>query len=239
MLKPSVTIVQSQHNDDGSERRHSLPCNSMMGGVGSQNGTSMVTQQQQPGHAHQAQHLQHPQQLSHLNTQVRSVPSSMDLISTSSLSRTFSSPQKQQNLFKSSSHHTSHTAAAGDLLSMSRRAFEPPSNLKESVSGKKRSSTITGDTGNDATMDGMSLAASQSNNTEQQNNMQTHHVSATPTDTSTFYNNGFNSTATTKLCNTVSSSTVESQGDADESYQQHRTIRRCQRSESFEMMEDD
>jgi len=243
MLKPSVTIVQSEHNGDGSERRHSLSCNSIMGGMSSQNGTSMVTQpqQQQSGSAHQPQQVQYPQQqLSHSNTQVRSVASCMDLMSTSPFSRTFFSPQQQRNLFKSSSHHTSHTAAAGDLLSMSRRALEPPSNLKESVSGKKRSSTNAEDPGNDAAMDGMSIAAPQSNNTQQQNNIQTQHVSATPTDTSTFYNNGFNSTtATTKLCNTVSSSTFASQGGSDESYQQHRTIRRCQRSESFEMMEDD
>lgn len=246
MLKPSVTIVQNLHNGDGSERRHSLPCNSMMVEMSSQNGTSMVTQQQQPGSAHQArqpQHVQYPQQqLSHSNTQVRSgsVPSSMDLISTSTFSRTFFSPQQQHNLFKSSSHHTSHTAAAGDLLSMSRRALEPPSNLKETVSGKKRSSTITEDPGNDDTMDGMSIAAPQNNNTQQQNNKQGHHVCATPTVTSTFYDNGFNlTTATTKLCSAVSSSTFASQGGSDESYQQHRTIRRCQRSESFEMMEDD
>jgi len=161
----------------------------------------------------------------------------MDLISTSSLSGALFPPPQEKYLFKSSSHHTSHTAAAGDLLSMSRRAFAPPTNHQTSVGGKKRSSTISEDPGNDVNMDGMSCVGTQ-NNTNTQQNIQTHHVSVTPSDTSTLYSNGFNSTATTKLCNTVSTSTFASQGVADESYQQHRTIRRCQRSDSFEMMED-
>ena len=243
MLKPSVTIVQSQHSDDGSERRLSLPHNFMIGETSRQNGTSMAPQQKQQkqsGYTHQAPYAQQPQQ-QHSNTQVRSVASAMDLMSTSSLpGTTFFQPPQQTNLFKSSSHHTSHTAAAGDLLSMSRRAFEPPSDLQKSVGGKKRSSTMTENPGIDANMDGMSCVGPQSNGTQQQNNMQMQHdVFATPTDTSTFHNNGSNSIATTKLCNIVSTSTFASQGGADDSYQQHRTIRRCQRSDSFEMMEDD
>mmetsp|Transcript_33233 Transcript_33233/g.67768 ORF Transcript_33233/g.67768 Transcript_33233/m.67768 type:complete len:252 (+) Transcript_33233:118-873(+) len=237
MLKPSVTIVQSQHNADGSVRRRSLPHHLMMGGISSQNGTSVAPQQQQQqsGYAPQSQHLQQPQQ-QHSIAQVRSVTSSMDLISSSSLSGAPFPPPQEKYLFKSSSHHTSHTAAAGDLLSMSRRAFAPPTNHQTSVGGKKRSSTISEDPGNDVNMDGMSCVGPQ-NNTNTQQNIQTH-VSVTPSDTSTLYSNGFNSTATTKLCNTVSTSTFASQGVADESYQQHRTIRRCQRSDSFEMMED-
>ena len=240
MLKPSVTIVQSQHSADGSERRLSLPHDFMVSETSSQNGTSIAPQkkqQQQSGGAPHVQYALQPQQ-QHSNTQVRSVTSAMDLMSTSSLSSTFFPPPQQTDLFKSSSHHTSHTAAAGDLLSMSRRAFEPPLGMQKSVSGKKRSSTITEDPGNDVRMDGMNFVGPQSI-TQQQNNVQTHHVFATPTDTSTFHNNGFNSTATTKLCNIVSTSTFSSQGGADESYQQHRTIRRCQRPDSFEMMEDD
>ena len=238
MLKPSVTIVQSQHSADGSERRLSLPHNFMISETRGQNGTGTMApqqKQQQSGCTPQAQYAQQPQQ-QHSNTHVRSVTSAMDLMSTSSLSGTFFRPPQQTDLFKSSSHHTSHTAAAGDLLSMSRRAFEPPSVVQKTVSGKKRSSTITD--GDDVKMDGMNFVGPQTN-TQQQNNMQTHHVFATPTDTSTFHNNGFNSTATTKLCSIVSTSTFASQGGADESYQQHRTIRRCQRPDSFEMMEDD
>lgn len=243
MLKPSVTIVQSQHSDDGSERRLILPHNFMIGETSRQNGTSMAPQQKQQkqsGYTHQAPHAQQSQQ-QHSNIQVRSVASAMDLMSTSSLpGTTFFQPPQQTNLFKSSSHHTSHTAAAGDLLSMSRRAFEPPSDLQKSVGGKKRSSTMTENPGNDVNMDGMGCVAPQTNGTQQQNNMQMQHdVFATPTDTSTFHNNGSNSIATTKLCNIVSTSTFATQGGADDSYQQHRTIRRCQRPDSFEMMEDD
>lgn len=248
MLKPSVTVVQSQHNADGSERRISLPPNFMMHGISGQNDTSMAPQQQQqhqqPGNnfvgAPQAQHVQQQ----HTTTQVRSVASSMDL-STSSLSgqfnRTSFLPPQQKHLFQSSSHHTSHTAAAGDLLSMSRRAFEPPSiHQQNSLGGKKRSSTISEDPGHDVNMNGMSIVGPQQQNNLQQQQQNNIGMSATPTDTSSSYNNGFNSNATTKLCNNVSSSTFASQGDADESYQHHRTIRRrCQRPGSFEMMEDD
>jgi len=189
------------------------------------------------------------QQQQHTNTQVRSVVSSMDLISASSLPGQFNGtffppPQQNNNLFKSSSHHTSHTAAAGDLLSMSRRALEPPSCHQNPLGGKKRSSTISEDPGNDVNMCGMSFVGPQHNNLQQQqqqqqhiNNGAHHDVSATPTETSLFYNYGFNSSATTKLCNNVSSSTVASQGDAYESYQHHRTIRRCIRHS--EMMDED
>jgi len=240
MLRPSVTVVQSQHNEDGSERRLSLPSNLMMHGVSNQNGSRMAPQQQQPGYhfvgAPQAQSMQQQQ---YATTQVRSVVSSMDLISASSLPGQFNGtfsppPQQKKNFFKSSSHHTSHTAAAGDLLSMSRRALEPPSSHQNSLGGKKRSSTISEDPGNDANMYGTNFVG------QHQNNNGAHHdVSATPTETSLFYNYAFNSSATTKLCNNVSSSTFASQGGADESYQQHRTIRRCLRADNSEMMEDD
>ena len=235
MLKPSVTIVQSEHNADSSERRRfSLPNQSTVDSNGQNNtnwATQLISQHHYVGSAPKGQFTQ-PQQ--HLSTQVRSFASSMDFTSTSLPGKSGGTlfPPIQKDLFQASSHHTSHTAAAGDLLSMSRVAFEGPKMNQNSLGGKKRSVSIAGGRGDDVKMNEMSK--------KQQNSGEAHHVSANPTDTTlSFYNNGFNPLATTKLYNTVSSSTFVSQGGSDESYQQHRTIRRCQRSDSFEMMEDE
>lgn len=242
MLRPSVSIIQSQHNADGSERRRiSLPTPNLLQGMGSyhQNGgISMAAPQQQAGVHPNVQQLRQQQPQS----QVHSVASAMDLISSSSQIGQSNGnrfpPQHQNNLFQSSSHHTSHTAAAGDLLSMSRRALDPPTINQNSLGGKKRSSTMTDDPdGNDVNMNGSTFNGPQHDNLHQ--SAGAHQVTtATPAETSPFHLNGFSVTGTTKLYNNVSTSTFASQGGMDESYQQHRTIRRCQRSDSFEMMDD-
>lgn len=236
-----MSIIQSQHNADGSERRRiSLPLPNLLQGMGSyhQNGdNSMAAPQQQAGVHPNMQHRQQQPQ-----SQVHSVASAMDLISSSSqIGQTNGNrfpPQQQNNLFQSSSHHTSHTAAAGDLLSMSRRALDPPTINQNSLGGKKRSSTMTDDPdGSDVNMNGSTFKGPQHDNLH--HSAGAHQVTtATPAETSPFHLNGFSVTGTTKLCNNVSTSTFASQGGMDESYQQHRTIRRCQRSDSFEMMDD-
>lgn len=244
MLKPSVSIVQSEHNSDFSERRRrTLPYNLFQG---SSNGISSRTPHQQPGfHPVGAYPVQQQQEQQQNSTQLRSVTYSMDLMSTTSRTghfqgNLFPSPQPQQNIFQSSSHHTSHTAAAGDLLSMSRRAFESTSLNQNSFGGKKRSSTFTEDPRNDMNVDGMSFVGPQHNNLQQHNHFGANVVKTTTTaETPSIYGDRLYEASPTKLINNLSSSTGAYQGGQYEPYQQQRKIRRCHRPDSFEMMEDD
>lgn len=183
-----------------------------------------------------------------------SFAASMDLISSTSSNgpRTQSgSHQFQSDLFRSSSHHTSHTVAAGDLLTMSRRSLDQPDFDQNNASPKKRSATMADSTGNPNQFNFMG----RSNSSGGQNHM---NASANPQQHGNapqhvrmvgglFANapagsqqNGQGMSGA-ESATYVSSSTVGTMEDNGESYREHRTIRRCRRSDSFEMemMEDD
>lgn len=199
--------------------------------------------------------------------------SSMDLISTTvSTATTHATGTSafqplQSQLFSSSSHHTSHTAAAGDLLTMSRRALDSQphgqadamlkrrledgsvgqpqnrggghtSTMSEAASGKHSShSTFVGLYGNHSESRGQHHA--NATHPEQQvrapqHSHPTEHAGGVvlpKTQGKAFYpdTSFFDAVAT-------SSSVVGAAGDY--THQHHRTIRRCRRSDSFEMMED-
>lgn len=189
------------------------------------------------------------------STRHHSFAYSMDLISpttsTSHTNGTSSTLQPvQSHLFRSSSHHTSHTAAAGDLLTMSRRALEPSPPNQHYL--RKRSSTDANGS-NTSQSNGMIMNGSNSQilgqhhasatNPQQQAHVPQHLQSMEQVgglfpntqDKSSFGNQASAAFQTTA---SVSSSTVGTAGDNDESHQHHRTIRRCRRSDSSEMMED-
>lgn len=176
-------------------------------------------------------------------------------------------PFQNNNLFKSSSHHTSHTAAAGDLLTMSRRALNPPpANNQNNVMAKKRSATLSpAFNGNGSNTSQFQFNVMNTNGSNPNNMGENHTQSQWPQQQQKISNapqhNGFmdqsggdfpiNSQDEAQIMNdpkwppfeaaayasNVSSSTVGTVGDNDDSYQQHRTVRRCRRSDSFEMME--
>ena len=169
MLTPTIELRQGQQQQQPvSTSQHSLrrvSCETIIppSGSGMINGAFVNRQQSAPqapavgqprAPIMQWQHQpQRPQGFGqtpqhHQMATRHSFASSMDLISpavaASAPNNTntsfFQKYQPQQNhLFKSSSHHTSHTAAAGDLLTMSRKALHPPP-LNHSLT-KKRSST--------------------------------------------------------------------------------------------------
>mmetsp|Transcript_23199 Transcript_23199/g.42661 ORF Transcript_23199/g.42661 Transcript_23199/m.42661 type:complete len:264 (-) Transcript_23199:291-1082(-) len=212
----------------------------------------------QPQNTMQWRHQQQQAFGQQASTRHRSFAYSMDLISpTTSTSHasangTSTFQPVQSHLFRSSSHHTSHTAAAGDLLTMSRRALEPspPNQLHPML--RKRSSTEANGS-NTSQSNGMSMNGNNSQILGQ------HHASATNpqqqalvpqhlqsmeqvgglfpnTQDKSFFGN--QASAAFQATASVSSSTVGTAGDNDESHQHHRTIRRCRRSDSSEMMED-
>ena len=216
------------------------------------------------GFARSTQHVA-PQPQNSIQRQHHSFSSSMDLISPASSTtghdaRGSSAIQPvQSNLFKSSSHHTSHTAAAGDLLTMSRRALYPPQSSQSNAIARKRSATMangTNDSSNTGQLDVMSMNGTNSHISGQHQtnslNSQQHihapqHSHLMDQSRGVFPNDAqgkvhFNDQAASPTGipppTYVSSSTIGSAGDNDESYQQHRTIRRCRRSDSFDMMED-
>jgi hypothetical protein len=166
-------------------------------------------------------------------------------------------PSLQNNLFQSSSHHTAHTAVAGDLLSMSRRALDYP---PLPTTTKKRSATMV-----DGMLCGSDVGDNSTSTPGRYNNNNQHAMPqpTTPTphnpqlnnghhnvqngsfipnlqDTSCFNYTQMQSTPTTTTTSTSVSSPLVGVmgGNTDESYQNHRTIRRCLRSDSFEMMDD-
>ncbi|KAL3822368.1 hypothetical protein ACHAXA_001745 [Cyclostephanos tholiformis] len=163
-----------------------------------------------------------------------SFASSMDLISSTHASATahvneYQSPQSQplhSGLFLSSSHHTSHTAAAGDLLTMSRRALEP---LQLNSFTKKRSFTTTAE-------------AAATDNAGELNFIRSYSVP-----TQGLYNplNPTQQLIQQHIHPSEHGNPIEKKEllipnqSPSTSHQEHRTIRRCLRSDSFEMMEDD
>eukprot|EP00804_Cyclotella_cryptica_P011257 CCRYP_007746-RA/>CCRYP_007746-RA protein AED:0.21 eAED:0.21 QI:762/1/1/1/0/0/3/2274/272 len=183
-----------------------------------------------------------------------SVLSSMDLMLPSTFSK---QPSAANNLssfgrgypFQSSSHHTSHTAAAGDLLSMSHRSMEASSNNSKEQT-KKRTASYSGR----SHMESM-MMTTQSNYfitpQQQQNVFSWNATTAAPGSHHLPPSNNAVSRLSTGASQLSSSSTIASasgswysqqQGqqdsENDESYQHHRTIRQCRRSDSFEMMDD-
>lgn len=171
----------------------------------------------------------------------------------SAASKTF-----QGNLFTSSSHHTSHTAAAGDLLTMSRRALCPPQSKQGTATTRKRSVPISNTNGNNtgqlnlmSMSDGnVSYMSGQQQKTPFNTYQHIHAPQHTPLMVQSrgiFPNDAaqgkvhFNYQAPTAIqpATYVSSSSVGSTEDNEESYQLHRK-KKCRRitDDSSEMMEE-
>ncbi|KAL7525454.1 hypothetical protein ACHAWF_001366 [Thalassiosira exigua] len=255
MLKPTIAVVQGQRQEGFYQgiRRHEQ----IMDG-------RFVAPQQPPqvpvpgavAHAQNSVRWQNQQQQSSGRTAVRhhSFASSMDLMTPSN--QTFgdnfksSSQPLQSSLFKSSSHHTSHTAVAGDLLTMSRRALEaPPPNQNNFMAKKRSAPMVTDNTGHsNVSTNGAypTLGQQQSNRASPQPRFCTPQHSDTMgqvgnLSSGPLYKPPFADQAASALpfpASYVSSSTIGSAGDSEEAYQHHRAVRRCRRSDSFEMMED-
>jgi hypothetical protein len=152
------------------------------------------------------------------------------------------------SLFQSSSHNTSHTAAAGDLLSMSHRPMETSSkNAKEHA--KKRTASYSGRSHMEAMM--MNSNINPFVMPQQQLNVFSWNAAAaapgsqlpTPNNTvNTVSANGSmlssSSTSASASGSWFSQQQEQQDRDSDESYQHHRTIRQCRRSDSYEMMDD-
>mmetsp|Transcript_40385 Transcript_40385/g.84493 ORF Transcript_40385/g.84493 Transcript_40385/m.84493 type:complete len:285 (+) Transcript_40385:1-855(+) len=273
MLKPTVAVVQEQqqqrHSDDGETRRASDPIfPGMVNGRVSPFQRPPQAQHAQPAAAapprNDMRSMQWQPQTQHqsaLGQQVsnrHSFASSMDLMSTYTPPSSWISTSQpiQSNLFTSSSHHTSHTAAAGDLLTMSRRAFDPPQPKpnQNNIFAKKRSAAesngnntsqinFTNTNGNGSNPQLIGQNHTTAAHPRQQVNAPQHSITfdqiRVPAQNiqGGFYLNN-NSSSTFGAAGKVSSSTVDTMADSEDSHQHHRTIRRCRRSDSFEMMED-
>eukprot|EP00581_Thalassiosira_minuscula_P017441 CAMPEP_0183730884 /NCGR_PEP_ID=MMETSP0737-20130205/33767_1 /TAXON_ID=385413 /ORGANISM="Thalassiosira miniscula, Strain CCMP1093" /LENGTH=261 /DNA_ID=CAMNT_0025963475 /DNA_START=198 /DNA_END=983 /DNA_ORIENTATION=- len=260
MLKQTVAVVQGQQHqqESGDIRRLSEPnltlglTNGSIAApqqppqalVGQSQGISAGAFQPQNNTASQPQ--QHQGFGQQANVRHHSFASSMDLISTnhptSQINGASNFQPFQDHLFKSSSHHTSHTAAAGDLLTMSRRSLCPPPPDKSNGMIKKRSSTMV-DTNSIRPSQSSVVTMNGFNSRGRHNSGATNPQQQVPQFPSMKQIGGFfPSTQEKSLFNyprsSVSSSTVGTMGDEDDSYHHHRTIRRCIRSESVDMMDD-
>ena len=263
MLEPTVKVVQGEEQQQ-QERRLSEPTPMLMNGSFAVRQPQQPLSQPQQFHQrphHYVQVMQHPvaqrptvpfgvpqtqqpmQMTGHSFGQPTSMTtaapqpqrlfvSSMDLMmpSTSFANRlpanTVDSP-----LFISSSHHTSHIAAAGDLLSMSRCTVDSQiAGANQSDASKKRNSTMT---------DGGMQQHHQQGNVAQ-NNMMDQDMSNPPQ----HYNNNVSAptgTATSRSSfdsSTTGGNYLRTLGGSNEEPLQHRAIRQCRRSDSFEMMDD-
>jgi hypothetical protein len=171
-----------------------------------------------------------------------------------------SSVSLQKDLFTSSSHHTSHTVAAGDLLTMSRRALDPsvPTHVKRRC-GTMAESTEGGanhfnfkKTFRQCHSDPNQVlypVQQQQQRQQQQYQQQQQQLQQPQQQQMIFPHHGssleYKGEYTEKFSsgNDTPSSAVwavaDALGSGDESHQDdHRTIRRCRRSDSFEMMDD-
>ena len=186
--------------------------------------------------ANSAQHKQH------------SVLTSMDLVLPSSFSHQPHANQRvsfdKNSLFKSSSHHTSHTAAAGDLLSMSRTRDT------ESPSGREQMKKRTASYGDYSHMDMDASMSNQFGVPQQQQQQRNVFLMGTGTPSAAgaqpFHPRSFVSQVSeASIFQNVSSgasvgsvySHQQQEHDGD-SYQHHTNKRRCLRSSSFDMMDD-
>lgn len=156
-----------------------------------------------------------------------SILSSMDLMVPSSFSRPHTTTENKNatfSMFKSSSHHTSHTAAAGDLLSMSRSIDTTSVRASE----KKRTASYGGQSYRDTIMQGANNGSQFG--VQQQNNTATPAMWSLPTPTT-------NNIVNQVTGGSFSSASQQLQGN-EESYQNQMAKRRCRRADSFEMMDD-
>lgn len=188
-----------------------------------------------------------------------STVSSMDLMMPSNFSAhaqgNISSNAPAHSLFNSSSHHTSHTAAAGDLLTMSRRALDPSRPIdqkKRTASDDSNGQTINSNTN---MIGGSSQTAGQyftgplhaphqghvrGYNSMDMSDLSYHQqpsflnaLSPATTEPTALSTDG-SSGSTSASC---AMGGIYNTEENDESYQHHRTTRRCRRSDSFEMMD--
>lgn len=163
----------------------------------------------------------------------RSVSSAMDLMSSSPFNKQSSSANHNAmfGMFQSSSHHTSHIAQAGDLLSMSRSTDAPSLMVKEF--SKKRTASYGGQTFRGTMMqDGINTFGVLQE--RQQQNPSAQAMWTNPSQQTNYI-----------MTNQVSIGSVSPHAnvqslrqDTAESYQNHNTKRRCYRSDSYEMTDD-
>lgn len=182
-----------------------------------------------------------PQQQAPLH---RSALSSMDLSLPSAFSTHSHNSHRvsfdKNSLFMASSHHTSHTAAAGDLLSMSRST--PDTSTSNAKEQKKRAASYSGQS--DMMMQGINVnqfGAQQ----QQQPVFSMSVVAPTPGSHQFMHSNQvsagslfstFSTNAST--AGSVYSQPQQQQQEYDGSYQYHINKRTCRRSSSFDMMDD-
>ena len=179
---------------------------------------------------HAQQQLVNQQQLKH------SYLSSMDLMSSSS---SFKQSAQGNNtialgMFKSSSHHTSHAAVAGDLLSMSRTMDSPSSSEEQN---KKRAASYGWTTFSDMMM----LSSNNTFGAQQQQQQEQQHTTASVmwnlSPQPTFSANQASAGSFIGASNPASNFPQQLQ-DNEESHQSYMNKRRRRRSDSFEMMDD-
>ncbi len=185
----------------------------------------------------------------------QSFASSMDLMTPHGFapqpqSQGFSS--SHSHLFKSSSHHTSYSAAAGDLLTMSRRAFDP---VQQSDQKKRNAETTDGNDGqtnvtaychhfgivpqpggNKFNGDCNSGQNQQNGNFRKLQSMVMNDPKQPPLFNIQSHNETTLNAAPVSTDGSTSTTSTTAGGNED-SCQYHRTIRRCRRSDSFEMMD--
>ncbi len=265
MLKSHNSLIQgSQHHQIDSNMDDSLPRIDYSINEGSEKQhRASVSVDQTPDIATQHQHVaaychnftqSQPQcQHNHSFAQEFSKRHSMELITplSTSFGHTYTNNGQQTNLFLSSSHHTAHTAAAGDLLSMSRRALDNPHPSNPSNDTKKRSSTMVDgmcDVGSACDRSSItpgryktsSIVAQHAPLTLQFNSQNIQKGLFIPSlqDASCFNKFQLQSPTLTTTSTCVSSPLVGAVDGNNQSYQHHRTIRQCIRSDSFEMMDD-
>lgn len=276
MLKPPITLVQGDEKHQVASNIAGIPRIASCPGPGSQK--FLINEGSETCHIQPLQQQQHQQHVSisldqtlnsnnqHVaaqrqnfqprrqhqqdrsNAQEVSKIHSMDLISLGSTSIGHTYPN---NLFSSSSDRTAHTAAAGDLLSMSYCALDTPlSSNPSNTPNKKRSATMVdgmygSDVGRGTSTPGRYKNRSIMNHavplttTHIPHSHTSHHLQngafiPNHEDTS-YFNNSTQSQST--LTSSPLASTMD--GSNDESYSNHRTTRQCLRSDSFEMMMDD
>jgi len=270
MLAPTLQGEQHEQSDITGVRRTNEPSlhRSMTNGdVGAhQQSTNNASTGQglnvqyvaaQPQHNIYRKYQQHESSAHQTDNRHYSFASSMDLISSTTAStvnangNSYQSTQSQplqNDLFKSSSHHTSHTAAAGDLLTMSRRALDPPA-PNQMISFTKKRSAAMADANDNASQFNLKECPVRSfsdptqgldnvMNTLQQQQQHMHapqHCNPLEQKGAFFSNQ---SPLASSSVAWVSSSIAHDLGGIGELHQEHRAIRRCRRSDSFEMMED-
>lgn len=190
----------------------------------------------------------------------QSFASSMDLMTPQGIapqSQTQGVSSSHSHLFKSSSHHTSYSAAAGDLLTMSRRAFNPvqqSDQKKRHVAATDWNDGQTNVTANNNYFGIVPLPdgnkfngdCKSCQNPQQGTFSSWQSINMNDPKQSPFFNTQSHHETTpfsAPVSTDGSTSTSSTMGGMspsagnDDLYQCHRTIRRCRRSDSFEMMD--